>query len=355
MAVRAAREKKIIARCRPLLVGDAWVLKRYAAGGVPVRPILALAEYRDGDALNILHVPHPGISSLELGRPQKVAGQSAALSLRAAVALALAGKVAVLVTGPISKESLRLAAVPYPGHTEMLAALSGGPSVEMVMAAGRMKALLLTRHIPFRDVHRRLTPARVVAGVTLTDAWLGRIGTRSRPRWLLCGLNPHAGDNGLLGNEEKRVLAPAVRTLRRRGVDIGPPLPADVAWARHAQGEGDIVACLTHDQGMIPLKALHPDEVVNVTAGLPFVRTSAGHGTAFDLAPDYRRADPSATLAAAHLALDLVKKSNCSGPVLAHFSPSPLAGEGGDGGCSHLRRDPPPQPSPSRGEGVKGS
>ena len=304
----AALNASLRRRCRPLLVGDAWAIHHFLRTPAAVLPLTDLSDYQDHpNVLNVLHVPHPGISALRLGAPSRLGGESAVMAIQTAVGLALRGEVAAVVTGPVSKESLHLAKIPFPGHTELLQAMTGAPRVEMLMAAGPLKGLLITRHIPLKEVSDSLSVRRIVEAVRLADDFLRR-RSRHTPRWALCGLNPHAGDNGLLGSEEKRVVDPAAARLRALGVSIDEPLPADVAWARHAQGRYDACACLYHDQGMIPLKALYPSRVVNVTVGLPFVRTSPGHGTAFDLASGRRpfaRADPSATLEAAGLAIAL--------------------------------------------------
>jgi 4-hydroxythreonine-4-phosphate dehydrogenase len=303
----AALDPGIRKRCRPLLVGDAAVLARHLRSKAGVVPLVSLDDYdpRPG-VLNVLHVPHPGGADLVLGAPSRLSGESAVMAVQVAVSLALKKKTAV-VTGPVSKESLRLARVPFPGHTELLQSLTGAKRVEMLMAAGALRGLLVTRHLPLKEVPRRLSSREIVAAVALTDAFL-RNHLGRKPRWAVLGLNPHAGDGGILGQEELRVVAPAVRTLRARGLLAEGPLPADVGWARHAEGLVDACACLYHDQGMIPLKTVHPKRVVNITVGLPFVRTSPGHGTAFDLAAGPRpfsRADPSATLEAVHQALDM--------------------------------------------------
>jgi len=300
-------------RCRPLLVGNAWVLTHFCRlPSLKINPIADLSDYRDAPGVvNVLHVPHPAISSLVPGRPQKIAGESAVLSLRTAAALALRGQVCGVVTGPVSKESFKAAGVPFPGHTELLAALCGAPRVEMLLAAGPLKTLLLTRHIPLKDVPGRITTETIVSAVSFTDGRWRKMSAGRRLRWGVCGLNPHAGDNGLLGAEEKRAVVPAVKRLRRRGLPVEGPFSADAVWAKHAAGAFDIVLSLYHDQGMIPLKTLYPNAVVNITVGLPWVRTSPGHGTAFDLArrsPPFKNADPSATLAAARWALALSQK-----------------------------------------------
>jgi 4-hydroxythreonine-4-phosphate dehydrogenase len=310
VAFAAALDPRVRRACRPLLIGDASMVRRvHSRLSVPIHPILDPDDWWEGRLVNVLHVPHPNIGALTLGRPQKTGGEAAALAIRSAAALALQKRVAAVVTGPVSKESLKLAGVPFPGHTEMLAALSGVKNVEMLMAAGPLRTVLVTRHLPLKDVPRRLTTPAIVEAVRRVDPWLRRLTAGQRPvRWAVCGLNPHAGDRGLLGREELRVVAPAVRRLRAAGVRAEGPLPADVAWAKHAQGTFDAVASLYHDQGMIPLKTLYPNRVVNITVGLPWVRTSPGHGTAYDLAAGRRpfvRADPTATVEACLEALRL--------------------------------------------------
>ncbi|MGQ0644417.1 MAG: PdxA family dehydrogenase [Elusimicrobiota bacterium] len=328
-AAAAALDPGLRRLCRPLLVGDAWVARRC---GARVLPLADPDEYIDRPGvLNVLHAPHPRIRELVPGRPQKIGGESASLSVQIAASLAMQGRVAAVVTGPVSKESFRLAGVPFPGHTELLAALSGVARSEMLMAAGRLLALLITRHVPLSAVPRRLTVKAISDSVRSADAWLKRaLGTGRRPQWALCGLNPHAGDNGLLGREEISTVAPAAAALRKLGVDIAGPLPADVAWGKHAAGSFDAVACLYHDQGMIPLKASRAGPVVNITAGLPWTRTSPGHGTAFDLAAaprPGRRADPAATIAAAHWALRVAENFRPRGGAARPGRPPRAAGK----------------------------
>lgn len=309
VGARAALDARVVRHSRPLLVGDAWIVHRFVR--IPrlrVTPITDLSEYRENGSVNVLHVPHPGIRTLLLGRPQKVGGESAARAVQTAVRLAQTRQVMAMVTGPVSKESFKAAGLPYPGHTEMLAALSGSRAVEMIMMAETLRTLLVTRHLPLKDVPRALSVWRIVDSVVRADRWARSALGMKHPRWALCGLNPHAGDQGLLGNEEHRVVAPAAAALRRKGLRLDGPLPADSAWAKHRSGSYDLVASLYHDQGMIPLKVCAPRAVVNVTAGLPFVRTSPGHGTAFDLAkdhPPYKRADPEPTVQACVAAVRL--------------------------------------------------
>lgn len=309
VGARAAMDPRVMARARPLLIGDAWVMNRFVQiKNLRISPLTNLIEYTEKpNMVNVLHVPHPEIRGLILGRPQKVGGESAALAVRTAVLLAMAGRVAALVTGPASKESIRAAGLTFPGHTEMLASLSGSGPVEMIMIAEKLRTLLITRHLPLKDVPGSLSVRTIVESVVRANLWAKSALGLKRPGWILCGLNPHAGDNGLLGKEESLIMIPAVAALRRKGVHIDGPLPADTAWAKHRAGAYDLVASLYHDQGMIPLKVCAPWSVVNATAGLPFVRTSPGHGTAFDLAkdrPSYKKANPEPTVQACLAALD---------------------------------------------------
>lgn len=307
VGARAALDARVARQSKPLLVGDAWVVHRFVRlPQLRVTPITDLSEYTENGSVNVLHVPHPGIRKLILGRPQKVGGESAALAIRTAVSLAQTGRVIAMVTGPVSKESFKAAGLPFPGHTEMLAALSGSGPVEMIMMAEKLRTLLVTRHLPLKDVPGALSVRGIVDSVVRANRWARSALGLKRPRWVLCGLNPHAGDHGLLGKEEHRIVGPAATALRRKGIRLDGPLPADSAWAKHRSGTYDLVASLYHDQGMIPLKVCAPRAVVNVTAGLPFVRTSPGHGTAFDLAkdrPPYKRADPEPTVQACLAAL----------------------------------------------------
>ncbi|MBL8023595.1 MAG: 4-hydroxythreonine-4-phosphate dehydrogenase PdxA [Elusimicrobia bacterium] len=309
VAVHAAQDKRVSQRAKVIVVGDAWVFHKHVRiPGLRIRPITDLKDYSESPlTLNILHVPHPNIRRLSLGHPQKLSGESAALAIRTAVSLALSERVAGVVTGPVSKESLKAAGLPFPGHTEMLAALSGTPSVEMVMRAGPLITLLVTRHLPLKSVPGALSVQGIVDSVTRTNQWAQQVLGLIRPTWGVCGLNPHAGDKGLLGEEEQRIVTPAVKILRRKGLRVQGPLPADSAWAKHRAGDFNLIASLYHDQGMIPLKVASPREVINVTVGLPFVRTSPGHGTAFDLArqrPPYRHIDPEPTVQACLAALE---------------------------------------------------
>jgi len=198
------------------------------------------------------------------------------------------GQAQALVTAPVSKESFALADYGFPGHTEWLAQKSGVTDVGMLMVAGALRALLMTRHIPLSAVPKALDRETITSAARLGFDFVRRILKKKSPRLVLCGLNPHAGDHGLLGAEEDRVLRPAAAALKRDGVRLQGPLAADAAFRDMAAGRYDLALACYHDQGMIPLKVHAPERMVNVTLGLPYIRTSPAHGTAYDIAGKHK-------------------------------------------------------------------
>lgn len=217
-----------------------------------------------------------------LGRTSAAAGRAAALAVLRAVDDAKAGRVDAIVTAPLNKESLHSAGYPWPGHTEMLAEAAGTADVAMMFVGGSLRVALLTIHRSLRSVADAVTPAEVRRVVRLVHRELPRFGT-TRRRIAVCGLNPHAGEGGLFGNEERDVIGPALESLRGEGILVSGPYPADSLFVRASRGEFDAVVAGYHDQGLIPVKLLAFGHAVNVTIGLPFVRTSVDHGTGFDI------------------------------------------------------------------------
>ena len=239
----------------------------------------------------------PGVLSADAGR-------AAYEAICDAVRDAGAGRIAGIATAPVNKFAFAQAGLPWKGHTDLLAHLTGTSRVAMMFWSEPLKVVLATVHIPLAEVPAAITPDVVGAIIDLTAQELPRFGI-ARPRLALAGLNPHAGEHGLLGTEDATVLAPAVAHARSRGVLIDGPLPGDTVFVRAARGDFDAVIACYHDQGLIPVKLLAFGRAVNVTLGLPIVRTSVDHGTAFDIAGQ-GVADPSsmieATLLAARLA-----------------------------------------------------
>ncbi len=230
------------------------------------------------------------------------AGRLAGHAVETAVKLALTGEVDAIVTAPAHKHALHLAGFPYPGHTEWLAKLAGDVDVAMMLAAAELRVVLVTTHVPFRDVPALLTVDRVTRTGRITaralQGWFGI----AAPRLAVCAVNPHAGEHGLFGDEEERVLRPAAEALGAAG-----PLPADTVFVRAMRGEFDAVLAPYHDVGMTAIKVAAFGRAVNVTLGLPFPRTSPDHGTALDIAGS-GTADPSSMRAAIELAADLARR-----------------------------------------------
>jgi 4-hydroxythreonine-4-phosphate dehydrogenase len=250
------------------------------------------------------------------GRPSAESGRAAYEAIVQAAGDAMSGAIAGIATAPISKEALSLAGLKWPGHTELLQHLTGAPRVAMLFHADTLIVTLATIHVPIAEVPRALTPRRLQDAIELTAEWLPRIGVR-QPRIAVAGLNPHAGEAGLIGTEDRDVIAPVVAVCRGRGLEVTGPLPADSLFARAmwrppsggpAPSFDAVVACY-HDQGLIPVKLLGFGRAVNVTLGLPIVRTSVDHGTAYDIAGQ-GTADHSSLVEAILLAARLANSSH---------------------------------------------
>jgi 4-hydroxythreonine-4-phosphate dehydrogenase len=242
----------------------------------------------------------PGLLSADAGR-------AAYDAIVRAVADARGGTIDAIATAPINKEAFALAELPWKGHTDLLAHLTQTPRVAMMFYAETLRVVLATVHIPLADVPRSLTRDTVEFTIDLAARELPRFGY-ARPRLALAGLNPHAGEHGVIGREEQDVLRPAVEACRARGVDVTGPWPGDTVFGRAVRGEFDAVVACYHDQGLIPVKLLAFGRAVNVTLGLPIVRTSVDHGTAFDIA-GRGIADHSSLVEAVRLAARLARKN----------------------------------------------
>ena len=253
----------------------------------------------------------PGLGTYEgVGRfdgSERSAGALSARAVERAVHLALAGSAAGIVTGPIHKPALRAAGFVDPGHTEMLQRITGVPDVGMLMATEEtllgapLRVLLATTHVPLRRVPELLSSDLLISQTMLLNSSLESNWGLTRPRIALCALNPHASDDGLFGDEEDRVFRPAVDALRKAGVEVAGPISADTVFGRTLNGEYDAVVAPYHDVGMAPFKTVAFGTGVNVTLGLPFIRTSPVHGTAFEIVGT-GRADPSSMQAAIRMA-----------------------------------------------------
>jgi 4-hydroxythreonine-4-phosphate dehydrogenase len=312
VAVRALADPRVHQWCRPFIVGDSGAIRQAAdlwGIDLPIRELAPTEAPGSGfGTIEVLPVSHLKPEELEPGRPTPAGGRAAAEFIETAAQMALAGRVQGMVTGPISKEALNQAGRRFPGHTEFLSEMAGGADVVMMLAGEKLRVVLVTIHIALADVPGRLTEAGVLRTVRITHRALKDSFGLASPRLAVAALNPHAGEGGLFGREEETVIAPAVAKARREGIVLTDPLPPDTVFVRAAAGEFDAVVCMYHDQGLIPLKLLHFKDAVNVTLGLPFIRTSVDHGTAYDIAGQ-KKADSSSMTAALKMAAEMAART----------------------------------------------
>jgi 4-hydroxythreonine-4-phosphate dehydrogenase len=273
---------------------------------VPVREVASAAEAaaRFAEALPVL--PLGQAIDAQPGRPDPAHAPAVLAAIERAVALVLAGEAAAVVTNPIQKSTLYAAGFRFPGHTEFLAALGGGRPV-MMLAGPSLKVVPLTVHRPLAEVPRALDQETIVVQARIVAAAMRRDFGLSRPRLAVAGLNPHAGEAGAMGDEEERIIRPALAALRAEGITVEGPLPADTMFHARARAGYDVALCMYHDQALIPVKTLDFDHAVNVTLGLPFVRTSPDHGTALDIA-GRGLARPDSLIAAILLAAAIARR-----------------------------------------------
>ena len=290
--------------CRSVVIGDMGVLHD-AAGPLPMstHPRLAAVdgpETDSGDAAGVVDLGRVKPEELAIGRAEAYAGRAVIAYIQRAVRYAMEGKVAAVVTAPINKETLKLAGSTYPGHTEMLADLTDTQDYAMMLVGGGLRVVLATIHCALRDVPGRISREGVLKSIRLADMACRDMGVEA-PRIAVAGLNPHAGEAGIFGDEEIVHIGPACDEARGLGLDVTGPLPADTLFHKAHKGQFDVVVAMYHDQGLGPLKMLAFGEAVNVTVGLPIIRTSVDHGTAYDIAGK-GIADPSSLVEAIRLA-----------------------------------------------------
>jgi 4-hydroxythreonine-4-phosphate dehydrogenase len=293
--------------CIPIVVGNTLIMSK-ALGllGNPrkIREITSPDEAESsGKLLHIINVTHTGLPSLPQNKPTAAGGEACVSYIKKAVLLVVRKQADGIVTAPISKEALKMAGFPWPGHTEMLSELSGTRQYAMMLIGGPLRVILVTIHTALKNVPHLITMQRVLSVLRLAKKACNMLKIRT-PKIGVAGLNPHAGEAGIFGEEEITQIVPAVRKANREGIPVSGPYPPDTIFHKAYQGEIDIVVCMYHDQGLIPLKMIAFDKGVNVTVGLPFVRTSPDHGTAYDIAWK-GMANPSSVIEAIKLAAKL--------------------------------------------------
>lgn len=329
VALKALYQNHWTATLRFVLIGNRTILRRQAAQlRLPLPPTWQLADSKNNAERIVNWEPERDIELDRLMRRLKIPaiqqksaplnwrpgvtgktqGQAAALWIQAAVSGCMAGHFDAMVTGPICKQSLSLAGVPFPGHTEFLAALTGTRSFAMMLMGGPLRVVLVTRHLPLVKVPGAISRASIQEAAQLAAQALPWLGVKQKTVGI-CALNPHAGDDGVLGREEITTIRPILRALRRQGLTIEGPVPGDVIFHQALQGRYGAIVAMYHDQGLGPLKMIAFEEGINLTLGLPIVRTSPDHGTAFDIAGK-GVAHAGSMVAAIRLAARLARRKN---------------------------------------------
>ncbi len=298
IALKSATSTDVRTLCRPIIIGDRAVLAEAAAiSGVEIKDLRIVEPYR--------------IPSFKKGAPTKESGLASYHYIKAALQGCLNGLYNAMVTAPISKVALHLAGLDWPGHTEMLAQMTGTRRYAMMLVGGPLRVVLVTTHVALRRLPEVLTEDAIYEKIVLADEALRLLGIKEGVVGV-AGLNPHSGEGGLFGDEEERIIIPAVKRAASEGINVRGPIPPDVIFRLAYTAKVDIVVAMYHDQGLIPLKMIAFDKGVNVTLGLPIIRTSPDHGTAYDIAWT-GRAEPRSCIEAIKLAVTL--SENRPGPT----------------------------------------
>ena len=295
----------------PVVFGDRGVLQR-CADELKIKAEFDVwqpgAPVQEG-RIPVFELSHLSVKDLVWGQPTIATGKAMVCYIEQAVQLILEGTFSAMVTCPISKASLNQAGYSFPGHTEMLAALTGSSRYVMMMAGSRLRVTLATIHCPLSSVPARLKSTELADLIRMTHAALCYDFGIAIPRIAVAALNPHAGESGLFGREEETIIRPAIEDMQAQGIEVQGPFPPDTIFHKAATGLYDVVICMYHDQGLIPFKLLHFKDGVNVTLGLPIVRTSVDHGTAYDIAGK-GIADPASLAAAVDMAVLIAENRN---------------------------------------------
>ncbi len=307
--LKALGHGEVFAACRPLVVGDRGVLER-AAAWVDMRPRfegiveIGSGRYEEG-TVPLMDLANVDLAEAPVGEVSAGAGRAAVEYVMRACDLAMAGQAAAVVTAPLNKEAMHRAGFLYPGHTELLAERTGAERVSMLLVGPTLRVVHVSTHVALEEAIRRVRPARVLEVIELAQRSCRMLGIEA-PRIAVAGLNPHASENGLFGVQEAEQIQPAIEMARARGWTVSDPQPPDTVFLRATRGEFDIIVAMYHDQGHIPMKLLAFDSGVNVSIGLPILRTSVDHGTAFDIAGTGQASEES-MLAAIRVAVKMAE------------------------------------------------
>jgi 4-hydroxythreonine-4-phosphate dehydrogenase len=286
IVLKALTHSSIYERCRPLVIGDETALRtalRLVERDIVLRTVNGPeeAEFVHG-TIDVLQPGHE-LTDIQPGKLSAQAGAAAVEYVRAAATLAKARAADAIVTAPLNKAAMHAAGLTYPGHTELLAELFGATDYSLVLTAEQRFVFHVTTHVSLRSAIENVTHDRVLSVVELASRFAHQQGRGEEPI-VVAGLNPHAGENGIFGDEEIEIINPALETARKRGINVIGPLPADAMWPEAVRGPHRFLVAMYHDQGHAPFKSVYGDKGVNITVGLPVIRTSVDHGTAFDIA-----------------------------------------------------------------------
>ncbi len=288
--VKAYKEPRTTKDCIPVVLGDPNVIKKTVSDlnaklDVNIISVDDIKSLKPNiKTINIVKLSNLDPARLKIGRPDKIAGKMMVTYIREAVRLAMIGSINAMVTAPINKAAINNAGFNYPGHTEMLAELTRTEDFCMMLVGKKLKVSLVTTHLPIREIPNTITPGMIFKTIKLTyEALVDYFGIKN-PKIAVVALNPHAGEEGLFGVEEKELIIPGIKKAESMGIQVFGPLAADTAFHFAYKGKYDVVVGIYHDQALIPIKMINFDDSVNVTLGLPIVRTSVDHGTAYDIA-----------------------------------------------------------------------
>jgi 4-hydroxythreonine-4-phosphate dehydrogenase len=312
VVVKAVTRKEIRGVCRPLVFGSYEIISQAArkySKGVHARKITCVEDLDgSGDRIEVLDCTRLDYAKVETGRINRISGKMAADSVFCATQFALSDQIDALVTAPLSKKGLQLAGHDFPGHTELLAFLTATHLYAMMFVSDKLKVVLVTTHLPLSQVAGAISQKTIVDKLVVTQGAMRRYFGVRRPKIGVCALNPHCGEEGILGNEEKRIIGPAVRSAQKRDINALGPFSSDTIFSPKTSKDFDCILAMYHDQGLIPLKMAGPGKAVNVTIGLPIIRTSPDFGTALDIAGK-GKADPTGMINAILLASRMARKT----------------------------------------------
>ena len=306
--VKALEENSVWDACLPFILGDGKVMDntlKLLGSGLELRLVTEIKKNNKKEkVINLLALSKLNPDQVFFGKPNKETGDAMVGYIKKAIHLALEKKIDGMVTCPINKAAMALAGYAYPGHTELLAEETNTKEYAMMLAGKKLKVVLVTIHLPLRRVPEVLSPEKVFSCIYLSHNYLKEFFGIRKPRLAVAALNPHAGEGGLFGEEEEKIIDPMIKKAREGGINVVGPFPPDTLFYFAVKGHYDAVICMYHDQGLIPLKILHFEDAVNVTLGLPIIRTSVDHGTAYDIAGS-GRASPKSLINAIRLAAQM--------------------------------------------------